>query len=132
MTIPITKKESEQPLEFEGGVTFLENAFIKNFLIGSVFLLIAGWGILLAFIQPRETPLILRYNVYFGVDLLGAWWQAYIFQGVATLLLLVHIALAYSLYQKKERFAAYILLLATNFFLFGVAVANASIAYINY
>jgi hypothetical protein len=115
-----------------GGATFLENAFIKNFLIGSIFLLIIGWGLLLYFIRPRETSLILHYNVYFGVDLLGAWWQAYALQGVATILFVAHVLLSYSFYQRKDRFAAYILLLATNFILFGVAVASASIAFINY
>ena len=123
-----------QPKEYteDGGASFLENAFIKNFLIGSGLLLLTGWGILFYFIRPRETPLILHYNVYFGVDLIGTWWQAYILQGVATFLLIVHIFLAYSFYQRKDRFAAYILLLATNFVLFGVALVSASIAYINY
>ncbi|MEK9173985.1 MAG: hypothetical protein AAB845_01840 [Patescibacteria group bacterium] len=116
----------------ENGVTFLDNAFIKNFLLGAFLLLLAGWGMLIYFIHPRETPLILHYNVYFGVDLLGAWWQAYVLQGVATVLFVLHTALGYSFYQKKDRFAAYILLLATNFILFGVAVASASIAFINY
>ena len=128
MQHPLNKKESEATQ----GASFLENAFIKNFLLGSGFFLIAGWGILLYFIRPRETPLILHYNVYFGVDLLGSWWQAYLLQGVATFLFLVHIFLAYSFYQKKDRFASYILLLASNFVLFGVALAGASIAYINY
>ena len=114
------------------GATFLENAFIKNFLISSVVLLLAGWGALSYFIRPRETPIILHYNVYFGVDLLGAWWQAYLLQGVATLLFLAHVALGYSFYQRKDRFSAYILLLGTNFILFGVMIVNASIAFINY
>lgn len=114
------------------GATFLGNAFIKNFLLGATFLLIVGWGMLIYFIRPRETPLILHYNVYFGVDLLGTWWQAYVLQGVATLLFFLHTALGYSFYKKKDRFAAYILLLATNFILFGVTIASASIAFINY
>lgn len=128
MAHTLNTKESEEAR----GASFLENAFIKNFLLGSILLLVAGWGILFYFIRPRETPLILHYNVYFGVDLLGSWWQAYLLQGVATFLLLIHIFLAYSFYQKKDRFASYILLLATNFVLFGVALAGASIAYINY
>lgn len=114
------------------GATFLQNAFIKNFLLGAGILLVASWAILLYYIRPRETPLVLHYNVYFGVDLLGTWWQAYALQGVATALFVLHVFLAYSFYQKKDRFAAYILLLATNFILFGVAVVSASIAFINY
>jgi hypothetical protein len=108
------------------GASFLENAFIKNFLIGAGFLLVIGWGILIAFIRPRETPLILHYNVYFGVDLIGIWWQAYILQGIATLLLIVHVVLARAFYMRKDRFAAYILLLAANFVLFGVVIVNAN------
>ncbi len=128
MTHSLDTNESEE----NQGASFLENAFIKNFLLGSGLFLVAGWGILLYFIRPRETPLILHYNVYFGVDLLGSWWQAYLLQGVATALLFLHIFLAYSFYQRKDRFASYILLLASNFVLFGVALAGASIAYINY
>lgn len=126
-------EEVALPKEYsEGGATFLQNAFIKNFLLGACLLLIVGWTLLVYFIRPRETPLILHYNVYFGVDLLGTWWQAYALQGVATVLFLLHVTLAYSFYQRKDRFAAYILLLATNFILFGVAVSSASMAFINY
>ena len=116
----------------QGGVSFLGNAFVRNFLISSGVLLCVGWGILLYFIQSRETPIILHYNVYFGVDLLGAWWQAYLLQGVATLLFVCHVVLSRFFYQHNDRFASYILLLATNFVLFGVAIASASIAFINY
>lgn len=126
------ERRLQQKMGDENGVTFLGNAFIKNFLLGALFLLLVGWGMLIYFIRPRETPLILHYNVYFGVDLLGTWWQAYVLQGVASLLFLLHTALGYSFYKKKDRFAAYILLLATNFILFGVAVVSASIAFINY
>ena len=128
----ILERRVQEKMRDENGVTFLGNAFIKNFLLGALLLLLIGWGMLIYFIRPRETPLILHYNVYFGVDLLGTWWQAYVLQGVASLLFLLHTALGYSFYRKKERFAADILLLATTLSLFGVAGPSASIAFINY
>lgn len=119
-------------VEIDRGVSFWENSFIRTFLITSSLFLLTSFCLLLFFIRPREAPVVLHYNVYFGVDLLGAWWQAYLLPLGGTLLLLAHLVLARFFYRQKDRIAAYLLLLATNFLLFGIALAVGSIAFVNY
>src|SRR3989344_4976835 len=57
--------------------TFFHNAIVHWLLIGTFFLNIALWCFVAYFIRPGKIPIILHYNVYFGVDLVGAWWHAY-------------------------------------------------------
>lgn len=118
--------------EADKGVSFWENSFVRSFLILSGLFLSVSFGILSFFIRPREAPIVLHYNVYFGVDLLGAWWQAYLLPVGGILILLAHILLARFFYRQKDRIAAYLILLSTNFILFGIAIAAASIAFVNY
>lgn len=118
--------------EADKGVSFWGNSFVRSFLILSGLFLSVSFGILLFFIRPREAPIVLHYNVYFGVDLLGAWWQAYLLPIGGILILLAHLILARFFYREKDRIAAYLILLSTNFILFGIAIAAASIAFVNY
>ncbi|OGI21291.1 MAG: hypothetical protein A2808_01340 [Candidatus Moranbacteria bacterium RIFCSPHIGHO2_01_FULL_55_24] len=128
-----TKEVWEAPVsEALRETRFFENSLVRSLLIGNGFFLLGSIVALLFFIQPREAPIVLHYNVYFGVDLLGVWWQAYVLPLIGIVLLLGHVFLAYSFYKERERVAAYLLLLAMGFMSVGVAIASASIAFINY
>lgn len=123
-----------QPLvQADSGRTFFENNIVRLLLglFGVLFLVVAG--ILIFFIRPSEVLTVLHYNVYFGVDLLGAWWQVYILPGVALVFVALNTVLAYYLYTKKqERIAAYLFLLGSLMLMSGVVLGCIAIAYINY
>ena len=54
-----------------------KNAIIFWLLILTLIANLANWLILKLLIQPVGFPIILHYNVYFGVDLKGSYWQVF-------------------------------------------------------
>lgn len=111
---------------------FFGNSIVHWALIAAFFLNIANWASLAVFIRPVDFPIILHYNVYFGVDLIGNWRQAYFLPAVGTIMLAVNAILAYFFYRQKERIASYLLLLAAFIVQAGISIAVASVILINY
>lgn len=124
----------DKPLpQAEEGRSFLENNVIRLLLGLSGFVLLVLAGILIFFFRPSEVLTVLHYNVYFGVDLLGAWWQMYILPGVALVFVFVNMWLSYHFYERRrERIIAYLLLLGVLMLLSGVTIGCIAMAYINY
>ena len=111
---------------------FFHNPIIQWLLIVSLFFNLVDWGLLAYFIRPSESAVILHYNVFFGVDILGEWWQAFLLTGTGTLFLLTNLLLAYLFYQGKERIASYLFLLGTFFIQLGILISCAAVIRINY
>lgn len=116
---------------------FFSNEYFRNPIFQWVFIMslvlnLTIWGVLAFFIRPVDFPIILHYNVFFGVDIIGSWWQVFFLPGMGLFILIFDTILAYMLFQKKERIAAYTFLLAAFFIQAGVAIAVASIILINY
>lgn len=110
---------------------FFRSSLVQWILIGTIFLLVVGWSLLAIFIRPIDLPIVLHYNVYLGVDIVGEWWQVYFLPIIADVFFLVNTFLAYVFYQKKERLAAYIFLLASFFVGAGTLISLASLIMIN-
>ncbi|MDP1619865.1 MAG: hypothetical protein Q8M12_02610 [bacterium] len=83
-------------------------------------------------IQPVAFPIILHYNVYFGVDLVGGYRQVYILPLIGFILFLINSSLSIYFYGQKERIASYILLIAVLMIQLSLVVASTSIILINY
>lgn len=111
---------------------FFKNLIVRWLLTGTIFLNIANWVLLAIFIRPVDFKIIFHYNVYFGVDLIGDWWQPYILPSMGIVFLIVNLAMAQWFYQQKERIAAYILLLASLMIQAGLIIASSAIVLINY
>ena len=122
------------PLSQTGqGKTFSENNIVRSLLLGETVLFLFAVGLLIFSLHPSEASFILHYNVYFGVDLLGSWWQLYILPMIALFFSLVNMFLARRFYQiKHERVAAYLLLLGSTMVLSGALLGCLSVVYINY
>jgi hypothetical protein len=114
------------------GQEFWRSSLVHWLLIGTLFLDAVSWGLLIFYIRPIDLPIVLHYNVYLGVDVIGDWWQAYFLPVISNLFLLVNTILAYLFYQKKERLAAYIFLLASFFVEAGILIAISGLLIINY
>jgi len=111
---------------------FWRSSLVHWILIGTIFLDVASLAVLVFYIRPIDLPIVLHYNVYLGVDVIGDWWQVYFLPIIANLFLLVNTILAHFFYQKKERLAAYIFLLASFFVEAGVLIAIIALMMINY
>jgi hypothetical protein len=113
--------------------SFLENVIVRFSLLGALLLNAASWIVLVIFIRREQAVVILHYNVYFGVDLIGDWQQVYLLPAIGLLFLTGNTLLAGWFYGRlKERIGAYLLLLASLIVEFGVLIASGSVAFINY
>jgi hypothetical protein len=126
-----SKKTLKQKLSGFFGQEFWRSPLVQWVLIITVFLDFASWGILIFYIRPIDLPIVLHYNVYLGVDVVGEWWQAYLLPLISNLFLVVNTILAYLFYQKKERLAGYIFLLASFFVQAGTLIAISGLLMIN-
>lgn len=93
---------------------------------------LADWAIILIFIRPTVPTIILHYNVYFGVDMMGDWRWVFILPGIGLLLLIINNSLAMYFYSNKERIASYILLMAALMVQLSLLIATLSVIIINY
>jgi len=111
---------------------FFQSGMIQWSLIGSIIVSLANLGVIIYFMRPVDFPVVLHYNVYFGVDMVGKWWQAYFLPCIGFGVLAVNTTLGYVFYKQKERIVAHLLLLAALVVQCAVSVAVASIIMINY
>ncbi len=113
-------------------VSFTKNVLVRVLVASTFLTLLLCFGLLSYFIHPSETPLVLHYNVYFGVDLLGIWWQVYMLPFLGVLFFIGHSMLARRFYLRSERIACYLMLFSSSLLSFGLLIACISIVFINY
>ena len=111
---------------------FFRNPIVHWMFIITIFLNVANWVILYIFIKPVDLPIILHYNVYFGVDMIGDWWQVYFLPSMGAVFFIINTFLAGFFYEKNERIASYIFLLVAFLIQVGIIIASASVIAINY
>lgn len=111
---------------------FFRSGLVQWVIIAALLVNITNWGLIAFFIRPVDFPIILHYNVYFGVDVIGAWWQVYFLPLIGLVILSVNTVLGYLFYQQKERIVAHLLILATFIVQIGISIAVASLLLINY
>ena len=75
----------------------------------SVVLNIVSLIWLLVRIHPQEQNVFLHYNILFGVDELGVWWQVFYVPLTAAVILMTNTVLSWFLYQK-DKLISYVLL----------------------
>lgn len=111
---------------------FFSNGIVRVLLSFNIVLLFLSFGLLGYFVRHEEGAVILHYNVYFGVDIQGVWWQVFLFPFAGLFFLVFHTFLAYHFYKKSERIASYLLLFGASLLSLGILIVCSSIALINY
>lgn len=111
---------------------YFQSSIAVCLMVLSLVTNLANWLILKIFIQPIDLPIILHYNVYFGVDMMGNYKEAYVLPLIGMILLLVNFFLSKYLYEKKERIASYLLLMAAAMIQLALIVSSISVIIINY
>jgi hypothetical protein len=111
---------------------FFQNRIIFWLSVSSLVANIVDWAILRIFIKPVDFPIILHYNVYFGVDTLGGWKQVFVLPLMGFILFIINLLLSSHFYGQKERIASHLLLMATLMLQLSLIVASVSIIIINY
>lgn len=111
---------------------YFENLIVLWLLGIGLFVNLAIWTALVIFIKPVDFPIILHYNVYFGVDMIGNWKEIFSLPSIGLFLLILNSFLALFFYEKKEKIASYILLIASVMVQINLAIAITSLILINY
>ncbi len=107
---------------------YFQNSIIKSVSILSILINFALWFYLFANKTGDSHPVILHYNLLFGVDYLGAYHKIFFIPFVGLALFLINSVVSYWLYFR-ERIAVYFLMIAVleiQIFLFiaGVAIVR--------
>ena len=100
--------------------------FVLGILVNGAMWL-AVWRI----VQPTDQPLILHYNVYFGIDAIGDWRSIYLMPGLALVFLLVNAVLS-RFFFYKEKFVSYLFALMAFVVQALMAIGLASVLMINF
>lgn len=116
----------------ERGVSFLSNTIVRILISTNAVFVLASFAVLGFVIRPTSGLFVLHYNVYFGVEIQGVWWQAFMLPAAGILFLCGHLFLAKHFYGGHERIAAYLMLLGSCLIGIGILIASSSIAFINY
>jgi len=130
------KKENSKSLKNRFKL-FFKQEFFKNRIVLWIISLnlvlnFSNWAILWWFVKPVDSLIILHYNVYFGVDMVGNWKSVFFLPGIGLLLFFINFFLAFYFFKKLERIACHILLMASLMIQLSLFIASSSIILINY
>lgn len=88
-------------------------------------------GLLFFLVRSREEVVILRYNAYLGIDLLGVWWQLFLVPAITFFFVLVNTLLMWVLKRRAYPEAAWILAFGTVVLSGAVVVVAFALSFIN-
>ncbi len=111
---------------------FFRSSVVHWALISALIVNATLWGVLAYFVRPVDFPIVLHYNAYFGVDMIGDWWQIYALPTIGMCIMVVNTILGIVFYDQKERVISHLLLLATCIAQILLAIAAVGIILINY
>lgn len=74
--------------------------FIVSFIIAAL-LNIGSWVALYTFLPYSDLPVILTYNIYFGISLIGAWYQLFFLPLSGSICLMLNATLGILLHRKE-------------------------------
>ncbi len=115
----------------EGLSNITKNKFWKDkvcifTLLTNVLFNIVIWIFLIFRLKSSEFPVPLHFNIYFGIDVIDRWSQAFVIPSIGLLVILINLVLSYLIFSK-EKFIAQFLLFSSLFiqcllFLAGIGV----------
>jgi regulator of protease activity HflC (stomatin/prohibitin superfamily) len=116
----------------DDGYPFSRNPLVRIVIAFSLVVILAACVAAYFFIvRVGNETIVLHYNAYFGVDIVGSPGQAFFLPGVATVFLLANVILAARFYAGRERIAAHMLLFAALFVSVSSGIAIAALSFIN-
>lgn len=81
---------------------YLKNKVIALTLLLGITLNLGTWGWLLWNIHAQEDLIFLRYNVLFGVDLIGEWWKIIYLPITGLCIIFINAVLGWILYSRDS------------------------------
>jgi regulator of protease activity HflC (stomatin/prohibitin superfamily) len=121
-----------RPWDADDGYPFLGNPLVRIVISVSVTAILLSVAAAHFFIvRSGSDTIVLHYNSYFGVDIVGVPGQSFFLPVVAAVFLLANVILAARFYAGRERIAAHMLLFAALFVSVSSGIAVATLSFIN-
>ena len=111
--------------------SYFRDMFIRVNFFFSLLLNILIWLGIVWQMNNFSESMPLHYNIYFGIDLLGDWYQIFILPGLGLLFFLINFIAGFVSYHK-EKIISYFLAGTASFCQLILLVATALIIFINY
>lgn len=128
----LDEKTTDDGGMFHGACTFYRNTIVRFSLLASFILQCVSFSLLAFFVRSQQSIVIVHYNVYFGVDLIGDWAQVFVVPSIAMAFVVANTFLAKWFYDEKERVASYVLLLTSILISLASVLACSGMSIINY
>lgn len=74
----------------------------------SVLVNLTIWLLLFFKITPQNAPVVLHYNIYFGIDFIDQWHKVYFIPSIGLLFIILNLVISQTIY-KQEKLAAHFL-----------------------
>ncbi len=87
---------------------YFRDLWISAPLVGSILLQILLWWSLVFNIRQDAGQIFLHYNIIFGVDLVGNWWQIYYLPAIGILIILLNYLFSGSVYLFDKFLARFL------------------------
>lgn len=114
------------------GFPFFGNPLVRALALSSLLVVILSFlAVAIFIVRGGSETIILHYNVYFGVDIVGAPWQAFFIPVAAMLFFSANLVLARRFYLARERVASHMLLFTSFFSALSGAIATGALSFIN-
>ncbi len=112
-------------------VIHLQDPLLAYLAVVAAGLVLVMSGALAVAIRPTDQQVILHYSVYFGIDLIDAWYAVYLVPAIGTFIWLLNTTLA-TWWYRQERVVSFLLVGATALFEVILSVAVGLIIWVNY
>jgi hypothetical protein len=97
----------------------------------ALFLNLIIWVLLFVKFYPlRKSIVYLHYNIYFGINLIGYWYQTFVIPFLGIFFIIINFILSWFLYLK-EKILSYFLNISAAFLQILFLLAVAALAFIN-
>ena len=110
--------------------SFIQDRLVKINLLASLVLNIIIWTMLAWQTKFFPELITLHYNIYFGIDLLGYWYQIFLLPALGLIVFLLNSFFAILLFNK-EKIISYFLVGATTLIQVLLLLATISIISVN-
>jgi len=94
--------------------SYRSDKFVKINLFFSLLINIVLWLLLIWQTKEFSGLIPLHYNIYFGIDLLGPWYQFFLLPSLGLLFFIVNFIISLMIYSK-EKVLSYFLVSASSF-----------------
>jgi len=78
-----------------------------NFVISFILNLLL-WIFLYWQVQPQVDPIVLNYNIYFGISLIGPWWHVFLWPLTGLVIWLINLILILIWSKKNQLLATFL------------------------